>query len=95
MFYKVMLPIGYLVMLSVWGVLIGNFIQPFAGDLAFILYLVAGLVVMMHLIQLAVFKGTMGARLILGWPGIIEILLFGVFALWRRWQKVLAEQAPR
>jgi putative membrane protein len=90
--YKVMLPLGYLVMLGVWGVLLGNFWSPLPGNLALLMKLIMGLVVMMHLIQLAVFKGVLGQQLKLGMVGVFDILLFGVFALWRRWQKLAAAQ---
>ncbi|TAA45928.1 DUF1145 domain-containing protein [Corallincola spongiicola] len=90
--YKVMLPLGYLVMLGVWAVFFSNFWQPFAGNLSLVMKLVMGLVIMMHLIQLAVFKGILGSQLKLSGAAIIDIMLFGVFALWRRWNQLSADK---
>lgn len=84
---KPMMVIGYLVMTLAWSLLLAGCAGWFAPEHTLLMVILLTLMVMLHALQLLMFKGIMGGKLKLGAAGILEVILFGVFALWRYWQK--------
>lgn len=84
---KPMMVIGYLVMTLAWSLLLAGCAGWFAPEHTLLMVILLSLMMILHAVQLLMFKGIMGDKLRLGAAGFIEVLVFGVFALWRYWQK--------
>ena len=83
--------LGRLLMLCVWGLLILNLIQPFPRPLNIFVNVALIFMVLMHGLQLAMLKATQPKDAPpMGKPEQFRIFLFGVFELlaWQKRQKL-------
>ena len=83
--------LGRLLMLCVWGFLILNLIQPFPRPLNIFVNVALVFMVLMHGLQLAMLKATQPKNAPpMAKPEQIRIFLFGVFELmaWQKKQKM-------
>lgn len=83
--------LGRLLMLCVWGFLILNLIQPFPRPLNIFVNVALIFMVLMHGLQLAMLKATQPKDAPpMGKPKQFRIFLFGVFELlaWQKRQKL-------
>lgn len=90
-----LLNIGRVLMLCVWGFLILNLFQPFPRPLNIFVNVALVFMVLMHGMQMALLKSTLpkdGPPMTRGEQ--IRIFLFGVFEL-LVWQKKLAPKTPK
>ena len=78
---KLVITAGKLLTLVVWLVLAANLVMPFPGNGALILYILTGLMLVMHGIQLMIFWGAFGKQLKLTGKDKLMILVFGFFSL--------------
>lgn len=82
--------LGRLLMLFVWGFLALNIFQPFPRPLNIFVNVAMIFMILMHGLQLTMLKTTLPKDAPpLGWPEQIRIFLFGVFELlaWQKKQK--------
>jgi len=75
---KLFLWLGKLLALVFWLVVLANWLQPFAEPFAQGLWLLAGVVGCVHLLEMLLFNGRFQGR---GrpWRDRLQVLLFGVF----------------
>ncbi|GKX55568.1 hypothetical protein SOASR030_16800 [Leminorella grimontii] len=84
---QLVINVGRLMMIGVWGFLLLNLFQPFPSPLKYFLYVAMGFTLFMHGLQLALLKSTLpkdGEKM--SGAQSIRILLFGVFEL-LAWQQ--------
>lgn len=70
-------------MVLIWLLLLSNIFVPFPGKAEVIFYLLLGLMIFMHLIQLMMIYGAFSEKLKLTKLEALQIFIFGVFKLWQ------------
>lgn len=91
---QLVINIGRLMMVVVWGFLLLNLFSPFPSPLKYFLYVATGFTLFMHGLQLALLKSTLpkdGEKM--GNAHTVRILLFGVFEL-LAWQSKFQQKPP-
>ncbi len=73
----------------IWALLITNLFFPFPGKAAIVFYLLLGLVIFMHLIQLLIIYGAFSEKLKLTKSEALQLFIFGIFKLWQLKDRLL------
>ncbi|MGL4270580.1 MAG: DUF1145 domain-containing protein [Plesiomonas sp.] len=90
------LNLGRLLMLLVWALLLTNLVHPLSPHtLSVLLYLLLGLTLMMHALQLLLARTLLGKARPLGRSGSLRVLLFGVLELIPLRRRLAQDSTPQ